>query len=342
MDGVRKSIYGIGVVERLGTECLVKKTASLQRSTVVNIGIRLDNPDKLFARVVEVELDLVGRRTDRFITSELKLLDQVLVGVLGHLAALICVKEDVVNIERSGNKRLLVGSGNRYGSGTSSHCAASPEALTNRTEVNVDLDLVVLKSNQGKSKSGVAAKSEKKGNIESGLRKGLARGTDLSDTTSGTGTRDISESRVSDVCKLSGVTNHLVVTSLLLLGKSKLVPDVHPVTVLTVNALTTNLDLNLGNKLLTDEVQPTGIDITRSHRLVDLGKSNLKIGTVSKITITADCACYTAAEIGLTGEGLLNGFHGKVCVASVRHLPESNLRGSSKEHVLCAIGDELH
>jgi hypothetical protein len=29
-------------------------------------------------------------------------------------------------------------------------------------------------------------------------------------------------------------------------------------------------------------------------------------------------------------------------VASVRHLPESDLWGSSKEHVLGAIGDKLH
>jgi hypothetical protein len=73
--------------------------------------------------------------------------------------------------------------------------------------------------------------------------------------------------------------------------------------------------------------------------LVDLRKSYLKIGTVSKVTVTADSTGDTASKIGLTGEGLFDGLHGKVGVASVGHLPESNLGGSGKEHVLCAIGD---
>jgi hypothetical protein len=76
--------------------------------------------------------------------------------------------------------------------------------------------------------------------------------------------------------------------------------------------------------------------------LVDLRESNLEVCAVSKIAVTGDGAGYTAAEIGLAREGLLNGFHSKVCVASVGHLPESDLGGSCEEHVLGAIGDELH
>jgi hypothetical protein len=254
MDGIGKSVDGIGVVERLGTKSLVKKLTTLQRGAVINITVRLDNPDKLLARVVEVELDLVGGRTNRLVTSELKLLNQVLVRVLGHLASLVGIKEDIVDVKRSGNKGLLVSHSNALGTSCAIHGLNSPQALTNRTEVNVDLNLVVLKSNQRKSKSGVAAKPEKKRHVKSGLRKGLARSTHLGRSSSSAGSRHLGKIGVSDVCKLSGVTNHLVVTSLLLLGKSKLVPDVHPVTVLTVNALTTNLNLNLGNKLLTDEV----------------------------------------------------------------------------------------
>ena len=75
------------------------------------------------------------------------------------------------------------------------------------------------------------------------------------------------------------------------------------------------------------------------HRLVDLGEGHLEVGAVGKITIAADRAGHTASEISLTGEGLLNGLHSEVGVASVRHLPESNLGGSGKEHVLCAVGD---
>ena len=68
----------------------------------------------------------------------------------------------------------------------------------------------------------------------------------------------------------------------------------------------------------------------------------MEVCAVAKITVTGDCAGNTAAEIGLAGECLLDGFHRKVSVASVRHLPESNLGGSCKEHVLGAIGYKLH
>ena len=60
-DGVRESIDGVGVIERLGAKNLEEHGALLERIAVVNILVRLDNPDKLLARVVEVELDLVGR-----------------------------------------------------------------------------------------------------------------------------------------------------------------------------------------------------------------------------------------------------------------------------------------
>lgn len=45
----------------------------------VNVRILLDNPDKFFAGVVEVKLDLVGDRGDRLVAGELNLLDEVLV-----------------------------------------------------------------------------------------------------------------------------------------------------------------------------------------------------------------------------------------------------------------------
>jgi hypothetical protein len=77
--------------------------------------IGLDNPDKLLNGVVKVELNLVTGRTNRLITSELELADEVLVGVLGHSASLVSVKEDVINIERSSNQRLIVGNGGRDG-----------------------------------------------------------------------------------------------------------------------------------------------------------------------------------------------------------------------------------
>jgi hypothetical protein len=103
MDSVRKSINRIRVVERLSTKDLEKKSIASQRGTIVDVLIRLDDPDKLLNRVVKVELDLVRRRTDRLVTSELELRNEVLVRVLCHPAALVSIKENVINIERGSN-----------------------------------------------------------------------------------------------------------------------------------------------------------------------------------------------------------------------------------------------
>ena len=302
--------------------------------------------------MVEVQFDLVGGRTDRFITSELKLLNEIFVGVLGHTSALIGIKEDVVYIQRSGNQRLVVGGRDFLVSSRATEIANSPQALINRTDVQVDADLVILKSNQGQRKSGVAAVPELKGNIQSSLGQGIARSAYLAGGIRVTGTIDVSERRVSNVGQLGGVTDHAVVTTLLVLGESELIPDVHPVTILAIDTLSTNLNLNLRNHLLTGEIQPAGEytkwgdtlrSVTRvSHRLVNLGQSYLQVGAVGKITITADRASDTATEIGLAIESLFNRLHGEVCVATVSYLPEGNLGVARKIYVLGTISDKLH
>ena len=56
--------------------------------------------------MVEVELQLVGGRGDGLAARELQSLDQILVGHLGELAALVRVQVDVVHIQ---GRRLQVG-----------------------------------------------------------------------------------------------------------------------------------------------------------------------------------------------------------------------------------------
>jgi hypothetical protein len=181
--------------------------------------------------------------------------------VLGHLAALISVKEDVVNIEGGSNKGLLVSSCDRLGSADGRKGVDGPETLTDRADVKVNLDLVVLESNQRESKTRVSAEPELKRDVKGGLREGIARSANLGRSSgSSARTSNGSECRISEVCKLGGVTNELEVSTLLLRGKGDLVPDVHPITVLSVNALTSNLDLNLRHELLTNEIEPAGID----------------------------------------------------------------------------------
>ena len=341
-----KSVDGIRVVEGLGTERAEKHGGGVKGSAVVDVGVGLDNPDKLLAGVVEVELNLVGRGADRLITSELELLDEVLVGVLGHLAALVRVEEDVVDVEGGSNEGLLVSGGSRHSALALGKVGDGPEALTNGAEVNVNLDLVVLESDKGKGKAGVAAEPELEGNVESGLREGVAGSANLGRTTGGgAGARDGGERGVADVRKMGRVANHLPVATALLVGHRELVPDVHPVTILAVNALATNLNLNLGNDLLTNEAEPAGVNAgttSGAHSLVNLGENKLKVRAVAQIAVAADCACYAAAEVGLARERLLNRLHGEVCVAAVRHLPESNLGGTREEHVLGTVSDKLH
>ena len=344
VDSIGKSVEGVSVVEWLGTKKLEQDVGSIKRRAVVDIGITLNDPDKLLDRVVEVELDFVGRRTNGLIASELKLFNEVLMGVLGHAPALIGVEEHVVDIERSGNQGLVVGSVELLVSGKGGERADSPQAFVNGANVEVDLDFVVLKSDQWKSKTGVTAEPELEGDVEGGLGECVTRSANLARSVGVARAVNISKLRVSDVSQLSGVADHLVITALLFGGHSELAPDVHPVTVLAVNALTTDLNLNLRNQLLTREIEPAGINaIGRPlETLADFGKGHLKVSAVSQVTIAADSAGNTPAKVSLAIESLLDRLHGKVGMPLVRDLPEGNLRITGKINVLCAIGDELH
>ena len=341
MDGVGEGIYGIGVVEGLGAENVEEGALAVKGGAVVYVGVGLDNPDKLLDGVVEVELDLVGRRADRLVTCELKLLNEVLVGVLGHAAALIGVKEHVVHEERSGNERLVVGVGALdRAAGGGGEGVDGPEALVNGAKINVDADLVVLEGNEGESKPGVLAEPELEGNVEGGLREGVTRSANLAGSVRLARAVHRRERGISQVGELGGVADHGPVPLLLGSVDGELVPDVHPVAVMAINALASNLYLNLGDELLTREVKPPSVNtlVGRAGKLLaNLGKSDLKNGGVGKISVTGDGAGDTPSEISLAIEGLLNGLHGEVGVTPVGHLPVGNLRITSKVNILCAV-----
>ena len=346
-NGVGEGIDGVGVVEGLSTEEAVKNGVGFEGRAVVNVLVGLDNPDKLLNGVVKVELDLVGGGTDGLITGELKLLDEVLVGVLGHTPALVGVQEDVVDVEGGGNEGLVVsGSDLHGGTGGVVQGGHSPQALLDGADVKVDLDLVVLKSDEGKGQTGVAAEPELKGDIEGGLGESVTGSANLTRSVGVARTIDVVEGGVGDEGQLGGVADHLEVATLLLGGHGKLVPDVHPVTVLAIDTLATDLNLNLRDELFTGEVKPTGIDASGTggvlQSLANLGESNLKVGAVSQITITRDGAGHTATEVSLAVKSLLDRLHGEVGVTLVANLPESDLGVTSKVNVLGAIGDQLH
>jgi hypothetical protein len=264
------------------------------------------------------------------------------VGVLGHAAALVRVKEHVVHEERSGNEGLVVGVGalDRAGAG-GGEGVDGPEALVNGAKINVDADLVVLESNEGESEPGVLAEPELKRNVEGGLRESVTRSANLAGSVGLARTIYRRERRIGQVGELGGVADHGPVSLLLGSVDGELVPDVHPVAVVAINALAANLYLNLGDELLTREVKPPSVDtlVSRaSELLANLGKGNLKNGGVGKISVTGDGAGDTPSEVSLAIEGLINGLHGEVGVAPVGDLPVGNLRITSKIDILCAVG----
>ena len=343
-DRVGECINSVGVVEWLCAEGLVHEAALQEGVAVSDVGVRLNDENQLFARVVEIELDLVARGSDGFIAGELELLDEVLVWVLGHAATLVGVKEHVIDVERSGNERFGVGVGDlhRSGSGGGGYTSDSEKALVERADFDVNLNFVVLKGNQRKSKARVAAEPELEWDVKGGLRKSLARGADSLWDVGGTASSgDLGETWVAKVRELRGLANHFVVSRLLFRSQSELVPDVHPVTILAVDALASDFDFNHRNHLLTGVVKPASEHLSGAGRisLVHLRECHLKVCAVGKVAISGDGALHTAAEIGLAVESLFNRFHSEIGVSAVGNLPECDLWVSRKIDVLCAVSN---
>jgi hypothetical protein len=344
--GAWDGVNAIGVVEWLGTEDVVKERVAKERRAVINKGVFLDDENDLLARVVEIELDFVGGRSDGFITSELKLLNEVFVWVLCHAAAFVGVKEDVVNVERRSDKRfrvsvggLAAGSARACGTFKESGIADSPQDFVKGTNLEVNLNFVILKGNEGKSQTRVAAEPELEWDVEGCFWEGITGGTCVARGTSGASLLDISETWVCQVGKLRCVSNHFVVSCLLLGCGGKLVPDVHPVTILFINALPTNFYFNVVNEVMSGVVKPA---CEISIALVNFRKSYLEVCSVSQITIAGNGALDPATKVAASIESLFNGFHSKVGVSAVCYLEKCDLWVSCKIDVLSAVSYELH
>ena len=361
VNGVGKGIKGVGVIERLGAQHLEEHAVAHQRRAVINVLIGLHDPDKLLDGVVEVELNLVGRRTNGLVAGELQLRDEVLVGLLGEASALVGVKEHVIDVKGSGDQRLVVGDGGGHGgSGLEvgglalGSCGATeggdgPQALVDGTNVEVDFDFVVLQGNKRKGQTGIGAKPKLEGHVESGLGERVTGSAHLAGSQGVARSVNLGERGVGDECELGGVANHLEVATLLLGSHCQLIPDVHPVAILAVDALTADFDLHLGDELLTGEVQPAGIDAishasgngSDAHELIDFGKSHLQISSVSQIAISANRALHATTKVGLTVKGLLDRLNGEVSVSAIRDFPESNLGVAREVDVLGTVGHNL-
>jgi len=167
-NGVARLQDGAVPVVRV-VEGLLALVGANNRVVARHEGITLDNPDELLARVVEVELQLVGRRRDRLAARELENINQVLVRDLGELATLIRVQVDVVNVQGRRRKARL---GDTVADGVGVRARGLvPAEVVERVELKVETNLVVLEGNQGKRQTRVAAEPELERNVERVLRR---------------------------------------------------------------------------------------------------------------------------------------------------------------------------
>ena len=261
---------------------------------------------------------------------------------LGELATLVRVEVDVVDIEGGGDKVGVVDAvTDRVRVGQLRSCL--PAEVLEVVEDQVDTDLVVLEGDQRERKTRVAAEPELERDVESVLRRALADLVGCVRLARGAVIIAILATLGDEVGELRYVANHLGIASLLARLLGKLVPDVEPLSVVLVDALTTDLELDLLDEVVTDPVEPAELR-TRAVGCGErcLGESRLEVHAVDQVTVALNRACDRLAKARGSVERVLDGLHGEVSVAAVNHLEKSNLGVTGQVNVLGAIGNELH
>ena len=313
-----RAIPPVGVVERLlalpGVDDVIRARHE---------GIALHHPDQLLHGVVEVQLDLVGGGRHGLTAGVLQHLNQVLVGHLGELAALVSVQVDVVHVE-GGSHQASVGHAVADHVGVAGVLGSKvPAQVAQVVELQVDAHLVVLEGDQGQGQTGVAVEPELQGDVESvlgGALLYLVAGVGHARTAVGIAGL---AALYQHVHQLGHVTHHLGVTGLLTRLLGQLVPDVQPVTVVLVDALTADFDLHALHQVVARPVQPAELGTAAVAGLQShLGQGGLQVHAVDQVTVALDGAGYLLAKVGGTVEGVFNGFHGEVSVATVNYLED--------------------
>jgi hypothetical protein len=329
-DALRAEV--IRVVERLaavdlGDEHLVGRA--------VHIRVALDNPHELLDRVVEVELDLVGRRRDRLGTRELQLLNQVLVRLLGKAATLLRVQVDVVDVQRRSRERL---DAHRRRLRPRKLVVAAVEPLL---KLHVDAHLVVLERDQRDGQAGVAAEPELQRDVQRLGRGAGAGGARVRQLRAGARRIQRIALAVLHQDEVVRVADHVVerLDGADVLGQLR--PDLHPVAVLAVDALAANLELHRLDEAVADVVEPAEAVQLGDRRKVNRRENHLEVGAVHQVRVTVDDGRHTLVEVGLAVERHLNGLHGEVGMTLVQDLPERDLGGARDVDILRTVADEL-
>lgn len=247
-------------------------TLQIIHITRSNQVVVLHNPDQLLHRVVEVQTNTVVRSRQTLLARKLKLLNQILVRHLRETTTLISVKVNVVNVQRCTTQTQV-----------SQALVRSDNQLRRLLELNVDANLMVLKRNQRKRQTNIAVEPELQRNVQSLTRLVLSRPL-------------LKRAGELGLSAEATLTNHLLVTSLLTRRDSQLTPNLEPSAVLLVNTLTTDLNLNVLNQMMTNVINPT----ERGTLALNLGQINLHVNTVDQIAVTRNQRSNTLAEISLT------------------------------------------
>ena len=285
-DGVaglqHRPVPPVGVVEGL-----LSLPGVDDRGVAADERVALDDPHQLLRGVVEVHLDLVGRRRDRLATRELQLLNQVLVRDLGKAAALVRVQVDVVNVQRrrhqASRRNALLDGVRRVLDRLSADSGRGvvPLQVLEGVELEPDLDLVVLERNERQRQSRVAVEPELEGDVQRVLRRAVA---DLLGRVGLTRAAVVvaALTALNDQVRQHGdVAHHLRVASLETRLLRQLVPDLEPVAVVLVNLLTADLHVDVVDEVVANPVEPAELRTRAVRRLErDLGERALEVDAV--------------------------------------------------------------
>jgi hypothetical protein len=274
-------IRGIGVEDNTGVQNVGGEVPKL------GVGRRGGGggPHELLDGVVVREADLLGlTRGNGVNTSVLDLLDQVLVTLLGEAATLLGVEVHVVtpDLEGVGVEVILELAG----------------------QIEIDADLVVLESDEGKVETGVAVEEEDQGEEHLTLTRG-----------------------------------HLTPVSLLGLIEVELGVHAPPTLVVLVDTLATDGKLGSLDRTLGD---PVAVNLETSDGPEGGLGGELDVHVADEITVAGNSHGDATVVGGVTVRRLLDVLHREVGVTLVHSLEEGYLGVASQVDILGTVSYELH
>jgi hypothetical protein len=115
--------------------------------------------------------------------------------------------------------------------------------------------------------------------------------------------------------KFGSVTNHDVVTIFVFLGLGEFLPDVEPLTVVAVNLLASDFDIEFLDHDMTDVSDP-GLSTGASKSW----EFDLEISLVNEITISGNGGGNLTTKVDRSTESLLDRFEGKIGMTAIHRL----------------------